>query len=347
MTTTRRRKAPTRSVAIRRVKPNAKRKERKTQKRKSRNKVMRGGAGDLLLYYEPGVNPQKCIIIKEKLTGRRDNLYLFFAADIKLDEVKSYVCKAMGLADSVKFEPKFEPKNSDNKSFKLNNLFVRLSGMLSYTTIESGYLQRGDDVKHKHLVTSTKHKITPELTSASEIKSWEVVVRDKLQFQQYKDFQYVELTSHVAENGYFYIGYEFRPAQETAEDACRKQIDTLMDKSDHNYIGRMKNKIMETTKSLKEQIRINKLTNKNNAVHAPELINFFKNNAEYSLDENITDLKSFYDRFKYRATINKVVLSPECLKVLESYLGLTGLKTIEEMVDEAYAGNSSEISSQP
>ena len=40
MTRTRRRKIA-HSVAIRRVKPNAKRKERKTQKRKSRNKVMR------------------------------------------------------------------------------------------------------------------------------------------------------------------------------------------------------------------------------------------------------------------------------------------------------------------
>ena len=132
MTTTRRRKAPIRSVAIRRVKPNAKRKERKTQKRKSRNKVMRGGAGDILLYYEPGVNPPKCVIIKEKLTGRRDNLYLFFVANITLDEVKSYVCKAMGLDEKiVQFEPGFEQKKNDDREskgtlkYKSNDLFIK------------------------------------------------------------------------------------------------------------------------------------------------------------------------------------------------------------------------------
>lgn len=50
MPTTRRRKI-VRSKAIRRVKPNAKRKERKTQKRKSRNKVMRGGVHKNLKVY--------------------------------------------------------------------------------------------------------------------------------------------------------------------------------------------------------------------------------------------------------------------------------------------------------
>lgn len=64
MPTTHRRKIA-RSVAIRRVKPNAKRKERKTQKRKSRNKVMKGGVHEKLKVYviQQNLGTPKCIIV--------------------------------------------------------------------------------------------------------------------------------------------------------------------------------------------------------------------------------------------------------------------------------------------
>ena len=346
MTTTRRRKAPTRSVAIRRVKPIAKRKERKTQKRKSRNKVMRGGAGDILLYYKPGVNPPNCIIIKEKLTGRKDNLYLFFAANITSDQVTDYVCKAMGLADSVKFKPEFEPQKNDDmdsngrRKYGLNNLFVRLRGVFSYTTIESGYLQRGDNTRYNVLVTSKEHKITPELTSASEIKSWEVVVRDKLQFQQYKDFQYVELTSHVAEQGYFLIGYEFRPAQETAEDACRKQMSNILGRHRIDAIKEAKQRIGNWPDNIKKSVAM-MFNQKMSKKEAEGYINtYLTANYNSDYDSDVRKLRNYYDELTSK-------LSPECEEELKSHLGLDKFKTIQEMVDEAYAGNSSEISSQP
>ena len=97
MPTTRRRKVA-RSVAIRRVKPNAKRKERKTHKRKSRNKVMKGGVHkDLKVYVilqKPGT--PKCIIVRGDSTFK-DTIYLFFNSHMGPDEIKEFVYAAMGL----------------------------------------------------------------------------------------------------------------------------------------------------------------------------------------------------------------------------------------------------------
>jgi hypothetical protein len=132
MSTTRRRKIA-RSVAIRRVKQNARRKERKTQKRKSRNKVMRGGDTNLKVYVmqKPFFKP-KCFIIRQK-SMPKDTIYLFFHSKLNPDEIKEFVYAAMGLDPGAVITPELqftssEGKDSEGKDFDFNNLFVKLSG---------------------------------------------------------------------------------------------------------------------------------------------------------------------------------------------------------------------------
>ena len=137
MRTTRRRKIA-RSVAIRRVKPNAKRKERKTQKRKSRNIVMKGGVHKNLKVYliqkKPGT--PNCIIIRQH-SFPKDTIYLFFHSQMTPVEIKEFVCAAMGLDIGTVITPELQFTSSKDKEF--NGLFIQLSGNYSYT-LSSGQL---------------------------------------------------------------------------------------------------------------------------------------------------------------------------------------------------------------
>jgi hypothetical protein len=136
MTRTRRRKIA-RSVAIRRVKQNAKRKERKTQKRKSRNKVMRGGVHKNLKVYviQKKLGSPECVIVRQK-SVTKDTIYLFFVKGLPPDEIKKFVCAAMGLDVGVVITPEF--KNNSGK------LIVKLSGNVSYS-LSGGFFTTDSD----------------------------------------------------------------------------------------------------------------------------------------------------------------------------------------------------------
>lgn len=354
MTRTRGRKA-SRSVGRHRVKPNAKRKERKTQKRKSRNKVMRGGAKDnILMFYEPNVNPLRCVIIKEKLTGWRDNLYLFFAADITLDEVKSYVCKAMGLdKEKVQFEPEFVTQKDDEKYStgepinKLNNLFIKLSGLLSYSTIRSGYLKRDDKSIYKALVTSNEHRITSGLTPGSKINSWDVVVKN-LGFEkghvEYGEIYY-DVSSHVAEHGYYTANNIHISAQEEAtrarEEATRAAYEDCVSKINSNIreiVSDVKKRLVNWPDIIKE------------AVPRMKRGGFTRKEAETAIDNSLKANNTYSLPEKYNMDVNKLrtlyadtkdEFPPDCKQALESYFGLTNIKTIKEMFDEVYLPDNS------
>jgi len=338
--TTRRRKAPTRSVAIRRVKSIAKPKKRKTQKRKSQNIVMRGGASKLLLYYNPSVKPPKCFIIKEEKRVGKDNLYLFFDAEITSDEIKKYLCSAMGLDTAVTFDPEFKPQKNDQ--YKSNDLFIKLSGMISYSTIESGYLQRDKSVENKALVTTTKHKITLGLTSASEIKSWEVVVNN-LTFEEYTDsFNYGEVTSSVAESGYNNIVDKFKKDEEKKQSKviadCKEKREVSMINGELIVIYKMIKTISDWSSIIKKELQTMRGSNIDKETAINSIESLLRDN-EIDYDLYVGKLKEKYDVIKRRIIINGI--TKECDKELKSYLRLTGLKTIKEMVNEAYDGNSS------
>jgi len=139
MTRTHRRKIA-RSVAIRRVKPNTKRKERKTQKRKSRNIVMKGGVHKNLKVYVILQNPgtPKCIIVRETstLTGK-DTIYLFFDSHMNSDEIKEFVYAAMGLKTGA-----VDLRLPSNEN---GNLIVKLCVNISWKYYLSiGYVKNSD-----------------------------------------------------------------------------------------------------------------------------------------------------------------------------------------------------------
>ena len=185
MTTTRRRKAPTRSVAIRRVKQNAKRKERKTQRRKSRNKVMRGGVHENLnVYVIQKLGKPKCFIIRQK-TMTKDTIYLFFDSNLTVDEIKEFVCAAMGLdVDAVITPELISHKSTDNK---FNSLFVKLSGTFSYS------LSSGQLINYTQFYYFTQETLT-EHTSKIAMKNGGEIIQSLESKMAKDDYRFMEVT---------------------------------------------------------------------------------------------------------------------------------------------------------
>jgi hypothetical protein len=168
MPTTRRRKIARRSVAVRRVKPNAK---RKTYRRKSRNIVMKGGVHESLKVYviQKKLGKPKCFIIKKARRGFRDDLYLIFDADLDQAEINEFACAAMGLESTVHIEPALAiEKYREGEAF--NNLFIRLRGFKSYS-MESGLLSNSKTISEGSF---TKHTISGTDT---KMEKWEDVIK--------------------------------------------------------------------------------------------------------------------------------------------------------------------------
>lgn len=163
MKTTRRHKIA-HSAVIRRVKPSksekAKRHKRKTHKRNTRNKVMKGGVHkDLKVYViQQNLVRPKCFIIREVTRLGLDTIYLFFDAQLPNEELKTFLCAALNLEniDSI-IKPTLIIPDETNSVKKIKSLFVKLSGIRSYT-LSSGNLPK--DRSPLSNVTVTKH--TPD-----------------------------------------------------------------------------------------------------------------------------------------------------------------------------------------
>ena len=169
MTITRSRKIAG-STALRRVKPNAKRKERKTQKRKSRNKVMKGGVHPSLKVYviQKKLGRPKCVIIKVERMARKDDIFLFFDATVTQYEINTFVCAAMGAESTAHITPEFHINPREGEA--VHNRFIKLSGFKSYS-IESGVF-RGDRTSISNAYFDKKHKIDTN----PKIEKWEDVI---------------------------------------------------------------------------------------------------------------------------------------------------------------------------
>jgi hypothetical protein len=182
MPTTRRRKIARRSVAIRRVKPNAK---RKTYRRKSRNIVMKGGVHESLKVYviQKELGYPKCFIIREKST-LKDTIYLFFHSQMTPTEIEEFVCAATGLDVDTVNNLKLHSTSSENKAF--NDVFVKLSGNLSYS-LSSGVLSE----KQGHISDrSFKEQTTPKI----ERKNGEAIIQSLKSMSDKKDYTFAEFT---------------------------------------------------------------------------------------------------------------------------------------------------------
>jgi hypothetical protein len=308
---------------------------------------MRGGGGDILLYYNPTIDePNKCIIIKKKRLGFRDDLYLFFHKDIKPDDIQKFVRRAMGLADDVSFTPEFKPQNSSDAKYKLNDLFIKLSGrLISYSTIESGYLQRDEKNKDKEVVTSTKHKITPE-TSAPSIKKWEDVM-SILGFSENEPFQntYTVLSSYVAERGHSFITISIDTAQTKEKRRLQSDCYTIISDSgvininDKNTIEKLKVKLREYSKHISDIAMSYNATFTNKTVSKFIRDTYLPLGSEYThvmYETHVRELNKIIENIKNSEEYKK--LPSHCQKFLDSN-ELTMFNTIDEIVRLARSGS--------
>jgi hypothetical protein len=349
--TTRRRKI-VRSVARRRVKPRKSQNAKRTHKRKSRNIVMRGGAhGDISLYSLPKISKPECIILKKVRIGFRDDLYLFFHKDITSDKILTIVRLAMGLDDS--FTSEFVPKYTDNTNYdELNDLFIKLSGIMSYSTIESGYLHRDKNSKYNEVVTLKKHKITLQ-SSAPEIKKWDVVI-SKLGFSENKSFQdtgYSDetvISRYLAEGGYGFIKSSIDRQVQQVQSDCKTKINKTGVIHIHykENIRDAEKKIGKWPGVIERLAKINKSITKDDGLpitkeenskeirnHLDSLKNAREQYSAYDYDSNVYELRKILNAIKdseqYQA------LSQECKDLYETEY--PKYKTIDEIVSQVYS----------
>jgi hypothetical protein len=305
---------------------------------------MRGGANDVSLYGTKD-QPTKCIIIKKKNVGFRDDLYLFFARDISLEDITKFVRDAMGLDDSVSFTPEFVPQKSSDLRHKSNDLFIKLSGFVSYSNISSGYLQRDTAHADKAVVTSTDHNITSQSSPKSpNITNWKDVL-SKLGFTEYF-FSYIKLTNDTAEGGYSSITYEkqrqLEHQQSRRETECRRNITDVIGINRNKNIREVKKEIGKWPEFIqkmalekKSVIGINgkPITKEENSKAIQKHLEEFQ--PDY--DSNVLELRKSigniqeYDP-KYQA------LSDECKSLFKSEY--SEYNTIDEIVSQVYGSES-------
>jgi hypothetical protein len=314
---------------------------------------MRGGAdGDILSVHANKTisEPNKCIIIKKKRLGFRDDLYLFFRKDMTLDDIQKFVRDAMGLADDVSFTPKFVPRTTDDTKYKLNDLFIKLSGTISYSTIESGYLQRDKQSKYKEVVTSTKHKIMLQSSAAPEIKKWEDVM-SKLGFEVYNYmFDWLEVTSHTAEDGYYITTHYQKSKQEAqkskSDSDCRISTNNSINMNVRGNIMNVKKKIDNWLPTIEQITSENKtyhhMTKEANSTATKQHLDTFKGaTGDYKTsaekyDSDVRDLRTQLSTIKNDSDYK--ALPQQCKELYESQF--TKYRTIDEIVGDLYHGNS-------
>ena len=328
MPTTRRRKIA-RSLAIRRVKQNAKRKERKTQKRKSRNIVMKGGVHkDLKLYViQKKLEKPKCIIVRQTSLPR-DTIYLFFDAHLDQAEIKEFVCAAMGLDVGAVITPELPFTSSEGEA--INDLFIKLSGNLSYS-LSSGKLYSYSGPISE--ITFQKHT-TPKI----DRKNGEAIIESlKLKTSTKEDYTFTEFT-----DDYYFEDEKFNLVD----------LSSLFDRGNRDTIKQLKThcsqlitspKIRELKKLVLQQSRVHagsynnarlfaignsnlkdKAEDKQNTIDEIKKAGFDFSGAEKLIDDIKRD--TLYEKCKG-------VIDPECLDYID---GKKQFKSVEEIVTDNY-----------
>jgi hypothetical protein len=312
---------------------------------------MRGGADDVSLYGDGSIDqPTKCIIIKKKKVGFRDDLYLFFVKDITLKDITKFVRDAMGLDDSVSFTPEFVLRTASDPTHKLNDLFIKLSGAMSYSNISSGYLQREKTSADKAVDTSTNHNITSQ--SSPKITNWKDVLL-KLGFIEYF-FRYSKLTNSTAEEGYSSITFDKtdkqRKEQSSRETQCGMQITRAIGIHRSKNIREAKKKIGNWPKFIQQMASENKsvigidgkpITKEENSEAIKKHLDTFKTAREeysaYEYDSNVLELRKILGNFQ-EYDPNYKALSDECKSLFKSEY--PEHKTIDEIVSQFYSSSS-------
>ena len=317
------------SVAIRRVKPNAKRKERKTHKRKSRNKVMKGGVHkDLKLYViQKKLEKPKCIIVRQtSLT--RDTIYLFFHAHLDQAEIKEFVCAAMGLDVGAVITPELPFTSSEGEAF--NDLFIKLSGNLSYS-LSSGklYSYRGPISER----TFQKHT-TPKI----DRKNGEAIIESlKLKTLTKEDYTFTEFT-----DDYYFEDEKFNLG-ELSNLFDRVNRDTIKQLETHCSQLITSPKIRELKKLVLQQSNVHDDSYKN--AHRFAIFDSSSKIKDDDKQKTIDKIKKAGNDFSgaekliddiKRDTLYekcKGIIDPECLDYID---GKTQFKSVEEIVTHAY-----------
>lgn len=332
MPTTHRRKIA-RSVAIRRVKPNAKRKERKTQKRKSRNKVMKGGVHEKLKVYviQQNLGTPKCIIVRQTKPLSKDTIYLFFESKLDLAEITEFVCAAMGVVDST---APIEPALTiiKNRSEPLNDLFIKLSGIRNYS-IESGLLSKSLKISEGPFTTHT--------IPNAKMEKLDVIEQLKEKSKTKQDYTFTEFTER-----FYFRDENFNLGDLTGlfDSVMRETAPKIRT---HCLTQPISQQIEELKKMVERQLSVYldinacarsfvvSLHTPGSAVISKEqeventIAKFNKTEYDFSgADKLMDDIKrdTLYEKCK-------VLIDPTCLKYID---GTNKFKSVEELVNKAY-----------
>jgi hypothetical protein len=335
MPTTRRRKIARRSVAIRRVKPNAK---RKTYRRKSRNIVMKGGVHASLDVYviQKRLGKPKCFIIKKARRGFRDDIYLFFDAHLNQAEINEFACAAMGLESSAHIEPALDIKESSKRE-AFNNLFIRLRGFKSYS-MESGLLSNSKTISEGSF---TKHTISGTDT---KMEKWEDVI-EKLKEKS------------ISKEGYTFTPFDEEYVMDQ-DEITKRDLESLS----YSIVEKTMSEIKEDCKGKpilddirKLNIMINTESNiKNGTNHLSKLFALGKSKAKNKEEDKQNAISSArahfptWDAEKAKELIEQIKNNPSlnlCRNAIsenEMYMvslylnGTRTFKSIEEIANDSY-----------
>lgn len=250
----------------------------------------------------------------------------------------------MGLDESVSFTPVFSPQKSSDPNYDLNDLFIKLSGIRSYSNISSGYLQRDKPSETKKVDTSTEHTISQ---SSTGVKNWKDVLLN-LGFDVYgHKFNYLELTNDTAESGYFTITYRKKSTQgeqqRQVETQCRNKInEEVIGINRIPNIRDAERKIAEWSRLIKTMASENKsgrlMTKEENSKEIKKHLDEFQTASasdQYSANEyqsNVLELRKILESVRGQPDYEN--LSPQCKKLFESEY--PKYDTIDEIVSQFY-----------
>ena len=351
MPTTRRRKI-VRSKAIRRVKPNAKRKERKTQKRKSRNIVMKGGVHANLKVFviQKKLGSPKCIIVRQKSVPK-DTIYLFFVKGLSPDEIKKFVCAAMGLDVGVVINSKF--KNNSG------NLIVKLSGNFSYSL--SGGLFTTDSYDKPLPVSNTKFS-NYTISGSIKTKNGEEIIKSlEEKTKTMDDYTFTDVTENdklFNKNMFDVFDNEDFTLKDVLQLFQSVVTETVTELDEFCLETPILEKIEKLQKLVGDSVNVDNICRRNagnllrgkSDSRSAELKTQIEESKRKTLDE-IKSEKLYYSETEATTLIDDITKDPSygtCIPAIErigygkwsDYInGKTTINSVEKKIADAYAGS--------
>jgi hypothetical protein len=268
-----------------------------------------------------------------------DTIYLFFDAQLPNEELKTFLCAALNLDNIDSIQPQLNIPDETNSDKKLKSLFVKLSGIRSYT-LSSGNLPQNRIPLSR--VTVTKH------TQDFKIGNGEAVItRLEKKTRELSGYTFIDETPELE---YYFRSFDFTLSDVIAifNRVIERTINDLT-----KFCS--KSAIMEKVDQLRELIdKQNKLSS--GAANFARMFAIGNGKVKDSKDE---DKKYYIEEAKRHITftadditkagnlIQEIKESPDyqtCYVIISDdyrvgdyFNGKTKFKTIEEIFDQAYS----------